>query len=241
MKYPIDLHTHTVASGHAYSTFKENIDYAKEIGLKLLGISDHAPAMPFSTGDFYFVNIGVIPRQFGELKLMVGAELNILDFEGGIDLKKYQLERIDYAIASLHPPCIKPGTVEENTAALLGAIKNPYVNIIGHPCDPRYPFDMETIVRAAAENDVLLEINNSSYNKGSGRAGGEEMTVEMLRLCKKYAHPVILGSDAHFYTHIGDFSQTFPMLEEADMPEELIINTDVEKTVSFIEKKRRAI
>lgn len=241
MKYPIDLHTHTVASGHAYSTFKENTDHALKIGLEVLGVSDHAPAMPYGATDYYFINISVIPRQYGSLRLLVGSELNILDYEGSIDLKEYQLKRTDYNIASLHPPCISPGSVEENTAALIGAIKNPYVNIIGHPCDPRYPFDMEAVVRAAVQNDVLLEVNNASYNKGTGRAGGEALTVEMLKMCKKFSHPVILGSDAHFYSLIGDFSQTLPLLEAAEMPDELVINTDVQKTLDIIDKKRRAI
>jgi len=46
MKLLMDLHTHTIASGHAYSTLKENIDEAKNKGLKILGTSDHSYAMP---------------------------------------------------------------------------------------------------------------------------------------------------------------------------------------------------
>lgn len=46
MKALIDLHTHTIGSGHAYSTIKENIEEAQRIGLSILGTSDHAPAMP---------------------------------------------------------------------------------------------------------------------------------------------------------------------------------------------------
>lgn len=237
MEYLLDIHTHTVASGHAYSTVKENAEYAQGIGLSLLGISDHAPAMPNSTQDFFFANLGVLPRKFGELDVMFGVELNILDYDGNVDLKPHLLERVDYAIASLHPPCICPGTVEENTAALINAIKNPYINIIGHPCDPRYPFDIPSVVRAAAENNVLLEINNASYNPNNGRRGGETATVEMLLECKKHSLPVILGSDAHFYTSIGDFTRTLPLLERADMPAELVINRSVSALLDFMGKK----
>ena len=239
MKYLLDIHTHTVASGHAYSTVKENIDYAREAGLALLGISDHAPSMPHATQDFYFANLGILPRRFGGLEVLFGVELNILDYDGNVDLKPRLLKHTDYAIASLHPPCIRPGTVEENTAAIINAIKDPYINIIGHPCDPRYPFDIPAVVKAAEENNVLLEINNSSYNPDSGRRGGEKMTVEMLEECKKRALPVILGSDAHFYSLIGDFSRTFPLLEQAAMPEELIINRSVEELKNFLDKKRK--
>ena len=55
-KYALDLHTHTVASGHAYSTLKENIEYARETGLQILGSSDHAPLMPHSTQEYFFTN-----------------------------------------------------------------------------------------------------------------------------------------------------------------------------------------
>lgn len=44
--YVLDLHTHTYASGHAYNTMNEMAYAAKEKGLQLLGITDHAPAMP---------------------------------------------------------------------------------------------------------------------------------------------------------------------------------------------------
>ncbi|MBQ9518270.1 MAG: phosphatase [Firmicutes bacterium] len=237
MEYLLDIHTHTVASGHAYSTVKENVEYAQKIGLSLLGMSDHAPAMPNSTQDFFFANLGVLPREFDDLKVMFGVELNIMDYDGNVDLKPYLLERVDYAIASLHPPCVRPGTLEENTAALISAIKNPYINIIGHPCDPRYPFDISAVVKAAEENNVLLEINNASYNPNNGRRGGEELTVEMLLECKKRSLPVILGSDAHFYASIGDFSRTLPLLEQADMPKELIINRSVEKLLEYLKRK----
>ena len=52
----IDLHTHPVASMHAYSTIREMAAAAKEKGLALLGISDHAPAMPGTFHEIYFHN-----------------------------------------------------------------------------------------------------------------------------------------------------------------------------------------
>ncbi len=234
LKYPIDLHTHSVAGGHAYSTIKENVEYAQSIGLAILGLSEHAPEMPHSTHEYFFINCPIIPRQFGELKFLFGAELNITDIDGTVDLKEYCLKRLDYAIASLHPPCIAPSGEEENTQALINAIKNPYVNIIGHPCDPRYPFDIHKTVLCARDNNVLLEINNASYNPKNGRHGGEPMTLDLLLECKKQGMPVILGSDAHFYSLIGDFSRIEPLLKEADFPDELIVNTDPEFLYKFL-------
>ena len=48
MKTLLDVHTHTVASGHAFSTLQEMAAAASEKGLKLLGITR---ACPRHTGD----------------------------------------------------------------------------------------------------------------------------------------------------------------------------------------------
>ena len=53
-RYKIDTHTHTVSSGHAYSTVTENAKYAASIGLEIIGMTDHAPKMPGSCGYLHF-------------------------------------------------------------------------------------------------------------------------------------------------------------------------------------------
>ena len=42
----LDVHTHTIVSGHAYSTMQEMAREAAERGLKILGITEHAPGIP---------------------------------------------------------------------------------------------------------------------------------------------------------------------------------------------------
>ena len=81
MRELIDLHTHTVSSGHAYSTVKENIDSARDKGIKYLGISDHAPKMPGTAHIYHFHNLRVIPKHIDGVNVFVGAEVNILDFD----------------------------------------------------------------------------------------------------------------------------------------------------------------
>ncbi|MGL5328324.1 MAG: PHP domain-containing protein, partial [Peptostreptococcaceae bacterium] len=79
MKAILDLHTHTIESGHAFSTIKENIEFAVKHGIKYLGISDHAPNMPASPHLYYFQNLRVIPREVDGVKIFRGIEANILD------------------------------------------------------------------------------------------------------------------------------------------------------------------
>ena len=52
-KFLLDMHTHTLASGHAYGTIREMAQAAAENGLKLLGISEHAPGLPGTVDPFY--------------------------------------------------------------------------------------------------------------------------------------------------------------------------------------------
>lgn len=54
MKYVLDVHTHTLASGHAYNTIREMAMAASEKGLELLGITEHGVAMPGTCNGFYF-------------------------------------------------------------------------------------------------------------------------------------------------------------------------------------------
>ena len=228
MKIYMDLHTHTIASGHGYSTLKENIEAAQEAGLAYLGLSEHAPAMPGGPHPFFFANYKCIPREYGSLRLLCGVEANIMDYEGSLDLEQGILQRMDYVIASMHVVCVKPGSREENTRASICAMQNPFVTILGHPDDSRYPLDYEELVKAAKRERVALEVNNSSLKPQNVRQNGRENIRTMLRLCKKYDVPVLLGTDSHISCMVGHFEEALAVLGEVDFPGELVMNTNPE-------------
>lgn len=236
MRDILDVHTHTLASGHAYNTMTEMIRTAQEKGLEVYGITEHAPRMPGSCQDFYFHNLKVVERRHGDLELLLGAELNILDNKGTVDLEEPYLGKMDVTIASLHSPCIRPGGREWNTECLIQVMKNPHINIIGHPDDGRYPLDYEAVVQAAKEYHTLLEINNNSLSAESFRQGARENDMEILRLCRKYQASVIMGSDAHYDKDILNHALILPLLKETDFPEELVVNTDKQKLYAYINK-----
>lgn len=238
MNYVLDTHTHTLASGHAYSTISEMAKAASEKGLELLAITEHAPMMPGSCQQIYFSNLVVVPRQMYGVELMFGTELNILDYDGHVDLNDFILDRLDLRIASLHTPCIESGTVEENTNAIIGAIKNPRIDIIGHPDDATYPLDLEKIVYAAKIYKTLLEVNNNSLNPKGARKDARGNILTMLSYCKKLKVPVIMNSDSHVFSDVGrhDFSDS--VIAEADFPEELIVNRSVKAFKAALAEKR---
>lgn len=236
----MDLHTHTIASGHGYSTLKENIEVAKERGLKVLGLSEHAPGMPGGPHMMFFWNYKCIPRQYGDLRLMCGVEANICNFEGGLDVDDFTLSRMDYVIASMHTPCLKSGSVEENTRAAIGAMNNPYVTILGHPDDSRFPLDYDLLVREAVKANVVLEVNNSSLHPLAARQGAGENIARMLQKCKEYGCHIILGSDAHICSAVGEFGEAEALLAKLEFPQELVVNLSCEK-IGLIENQKNIL
>lgn len=224
MKNIMDLHTHTIASGHGYSTLQENIAEAQRMGLQFLGLSEHGPAMPGGPHEYFFSNYKCIPRQYGDLRLFCGVEANITDDKGGLDLSESLLERMDYVIASMHPPCVTPGSCEYNTRASIKAMQNPRVKILGHPDDTRYPLDYDELVRAAREEGVALEVNNSSLHPMAPRKGAEQNIETLLEHCMKYQVPILLGTDSHVSYTIGKYEAALKIIERMQFPEELILN-----------------
>ena len=237
----MDLHTHTIASGHAYNTIYEMAAAASRKGLALLGITEHGPSMPGARHQSYFNNFKMLPRELYGVKVMFGCELNILDFDGNVDLPERILLKQDYAVASLHKGCCVPGTAAQNTQAYLNVMKHPKVCIIGHPDDAAFPVDYETLVRAAKENHVLLEVNNNSLHPRCVRKGVQENYRVMLELCKQLQVPIVIDSDAHCEVDVGNHGKVHAMLEELDFPQELVVNRSLDVAAEYIPFLRRLL
>ena len=238
MKYLSDLHTHSIVSGHAYTTLLENINYCAEKGIKVLGTSEHAPSMPGAPHYWYFGNLKVVPRVINGVTILKGCEANILDIEGSLDMSDEASKNLDYMIASFHEPVFKPRSREENTLAILNVMdKYDKVEILGHLGNPNYQLNYETIIKKAKEKDIMIEINNSSL-LGSSRIGSDVNCKKVALLCKEIGTKVILTSDAHINTCIGVFNKGIELLNEIQMPEELVMN-DPEKLIAHLKSKGR--
>ena len=217
----LDLHTHTVASGHAYCSLREMAKAASEKGLEVLGITEHAPMMPGTCHKYYFDNLKVVPREMYGIQLLLGSEVNILDAQGSVDLSERTLSKMDVVVASLHIPWMK----------------NPYVNIIGHPDDGRYEIDYEARVQGAKEYGKVLELNNHSLDPDCNRENAVENDTVMLNLCKKYQVPVVMDSDAHFDLLIGEFDLARKLLTKLDFPEELVLNRSADAIKEYVNRR----
>lgn len=228
MRIELDMHTHTIASGHAFSTLQEMAKAGAEKGLKLLGITEHTPGIPGTCEPIYFRNLHVVPRCMYGIELMLGAEINILNSNGDIDADEELMKRLDLRIAGIHSLCFSPGTMDENTRGMIKVIGHPYIQIISHPGDGTAQLHFEPMVLAAKEHGTLLEINNSSLKPTRNKVDARDNNLTILRLCKQYEVPVILGSDAHISFDIANYEHLYELLQETDFPEELIVNRSVE-------------
>ncbi len=238
MKLIADLHCHTLASGHAYSTAEEVIRAAAEAELEAVAITDHGPNLQASP-KWYFTNLQVLPKKVLDVEVFRGIEANIIDDTGTLDAPTDMMKHLNLVLASCHTVTISGPDTEYFTAACLGAMKNPIVNILAHPDDGRMPLYYPEIVRAAAGTNTLLEINNHSLSSLSPRPGAPDNIRQMLKLCRKQGVPVVVSSDAHVSFAVGKFDNALKLLKEEEFPKELVANTSLEKLKGLLRLKGR--
>lgn len=236
MRLVADLHVHTIASGHAYSTIKENLVAAREKGLQMMAITDHGPGIPGGPDLSYFGYLQILPLEDEGIEILVGVEANIMGPDGALDIPEKYLDLMDIVLAGLHPVCYRGGSVSENTKAMINTIKNPYVDIIVHPGNPDYPIDIDEVVAAAREYDTLLEINNSSL-AGGARAGSGKNCEAIAHALARYNLPVSVGSDAHYVDRVGRFDRALQLIDAAGIKESQVLNTSTEKIKAYLRGK----
>lgn len=235
MKIVADLHTHTISSGHAYSTVMENVRAAADKGLEMIAITDHGPAMPGGPHMYHFGNLRVIPNELFGVQILKGVEANVINQAGGLDLPEERLAGLDIVLAGAHNICSPQGSVAENTKMLINTIKNPWVDGIVHPGNPEFLIEAEAVIQAAVEYDVAIEINNSSLKVS--RAGSRPYCEKILCLAKQYGAKIILGTDSHFALAVGDFSQAIELLEQYDICPSTVLNTSITSIKSHLERR----
>ena len=234
-----DTHAHTVASTHAYSTVHDYWQYAEMAGLQLFSITDHAPTMPDAPHYWHFGNMKILPRLHNNIALLRGIEANILPDFSGTDLVGRLTEFMDIAIASFHEPVFPFAAQRDHTRAAIAAFESGNIQIFGHPGNPNYPIDSEEIIRAAKDNNVLIEINNSSF--GHSRSGSEPNCIKIMELVDTLDWKVVFGSDSHCAFQIGDFSSCLEKAAQIQFPLERVISATPEKLLTFLGEHEKPV
>lgn len=234
----VDTHTHSIASGHAYSSIEEMAAGAKKNKIEMFVITDHGPHLEGAPKEIYFRNLRLIPPFIDGVRVVGGVEANIIDFDGNIDIGERSIDRLEFVIASFHGICIRPSTIEHHTNAVVNLMKNPYVDIIGHPGNATFQIDNEKFVLAAKEYGKPVEINNHSF---AVRRGSGKNCVEIIKLCKKHNVPIVCSSDAHFSSAIGVMPIVQGLIKEAGMPKNLVLSSSVELMNQYLELRKKRI
>jgi len=163
-----ELHSHSTWSDGKLSV-EQMAEEARRRGLKVLAITDHSQSLGVAGG----LSVDEIRQQRAEIeavqarmgdsiRLLQGVEVEIRA-DGSLDFPDQALAELDVVIASIHSGLRQPR--EKITARLLSAMRNPHVDIIGHPTGRMLPdregadLDMEAVLAAASQYGVALEIN----------------------------------------------------------------------------------
>lgn len=229
-----DLHTHTLASPHAYSTLTENATAAAARGLLAMATTDHGPRIGDGNHLWHFTNMSRLPEHIAGIRHLSGAEANVCGFDGALDLPNGALEALDVVIASMHDGVMPYGSCEEITEAWLRVAENPLVDIIGHCGSPQYAFDYETVIAAFAKHGKVVEINEGTF---CVRQKSLENCETVARLCAKHGVRVVVNSDAHYLADVGRLDNAVALLERVAFPKELIVNSSRERLEAFLQSK----
>jgi DNA polymerase (family 10) len=161
------LHCHTTESD-GKSTLEEMVGAARALGHKFIGIGDHSQAAAYARGltpDRVMKQaeeVRALDKKLKDFVIFYGIESDILT-DGSLDYTDDILETFDYIVASVHSNFALSESAQ--TDRIIKAIENPYTTILGHPTgrllltrEP-YKVDLTAVIDAAAENQVVIEIN----------------------------------------------------------------------------------
>ena len=198
-----DLHTHTEWSD-GRNTMDQMVETAIAQGLDYLGITDHSVSSTVANGLepkrllAQIEHVRKLNEQTEGITVLAGSEVDIRP-NGSLDYPDDILAQLDIVIASIHSQF----TLSEAamTERMIAAIENPYVKIIGHPTGrllgsrPMYPINIDDVIRAATENDTILEINASPSRLDLG--------PEYVRKAKEAGVLFSINTDAHSQLQFG--------------------------------------
>ncbi|HUE17947.1 MAG TPA: DNA polymerase/3'-5' exonuclease PolX, partial [Planctomycetaceae bacterium] len=162
-----DLHMHTTASDGTASIL-EMVEAAKARGREYIAITDHSKRVSMANGldatrlRAHWREIDRVRQGISGIEVLRGVECDILE-DARLDLDDEVLAEADWVLAVLHYGLKQPRA--QITKRVMAAIKNPYVDCIGHPTGrllerrPGADFAFEEILKAAADHGVMMEIN----------------------------------------------------------------------------------
>ena len=219
MNIVADLHTHTVASGHAADTIRTVCEKARQKGLDGVAITDHGPGVPGGANPIYFMALKRMLRGIETpVRKIAGIEEDISNVKGDLTLDDEVHRSLEIVTAGCHPyTWIAEQPMKVRTDAIINAVTRKNIQILTHPVASFCDFDLPAVIGACTDAGVALELNESKTEDVG-------TILKFLEMCAKSGARIVLSSDAHVAEEVGTFHRGTSILKTARFPEELVIN-----------------
>ena len=220
-----DLHTHTEWSdGH--DTIEAVVLTAKDMGYQYIAITDHSVGWDIDNG----LGVERLRKQIAEIKalnehitgihILSGIEVNIRA-DGSLNLPHEILSELDIVLAAVHSAMSQ--SEKKMTRRVINAIENPDVDIIAHPTSrligesEPVAIDLEAVLRAAAKNNKIVEINANPYRLDLG-------DIHVFR-ARNLGVKLAIGTDSHSITRLDRMQFGVSIARRAWCEPQHILNT----------------
>lgn len=221
-------------------TMLEMARLAVKRGLKVIAFTDHSVSLGVANGlsmerhAEQQKEIEKVQKELGKsIRVLHATEVEI-KADGTLDYPDEFLASLDLVLASLHTSLRQPR--EKVTARLINAIRNPHVDIIGHPTGRLIPdreaadLDMEAVLKAAAESGVALEINAHP-----ARLDLDDATA---RHAKELGIPLSINTDSHSEADLDMLPFGVAIARRAWLTKADVINCwPVEKLLAWLKQR----
>ena len=234
-----DLQTHSTWSDGKLSML-EMARAAARRGIKVIAFTDHSVSLGVTQGltmedhKQQAAEIKKIQKQLGDSILVLHASEVEIKADGTLDYPDEFLATLDLVVASLHTSLRQPR--EKVTQRVINAIRNPHVDIIGHPTGRLIPdregadLDMDAVLQAAAETGVAMEINASPYRL--------DLEDVYARRAKELGIPISINTDSHSEADFDMLPYGVATARRAWLTKEDVINTwSTKKLLSWLKKR----
>ncbi|MBU0638352.1 MAG: DNA polymerase/3'-5' exonuclease PolX [Planctomycetes bacterium] len=234
-----DLHMHTESSD-GRCTIADLVTAAKKLGYQYICITDHSQSSTIANGltpvrlKKLIADVRAVAAKTTGIAVLAGTEVDILA-DGKLDYSDKLLAELDFVIASIHSGMGKGS--EENTRRTLAAIRNPYVNAIGHPTGrligrrKAMDLDIEAICKEAARTGTALEINASDWRL--------DLKDQHARLARELGAPLTVNTDAHDIDQLDEMIFGVLTARRAGLRKADVLNTwTAQRIGKFVQAKR---
>lgn len=239
-----DYHTHTLYS-HGQGTVRQNVEAAHRRGLREVGIADHGPATRWGLGVESIDSYRQIRREvdecheaYGGVKVMLGCEANLIDYEGHLDVPLSVQRQLDKVLAGFHR-MVRPrsalqglgflvtdvlaGLTEParrrsrntNTKAVIEALYRNRIDILTHP-GLNIRIDTAELAKASVKTETCLEINCHHARDLLG----------FVRVAAAKGARFVIDSDAHHPAGVGRLDDGIDIAVKAGLALDQIANVE---------------